>query len=308
MKIGALITAAGMSSRMGEFKPMLQIGSISAAQRIVSTLFQAGAETVVVVTGYQAERLEHHLSRSSVVFVRNENYDSTDMFCSVCIGLSFLLDKCDKLLLTPVDVPLFTADTVRRLLISEAPIACPLYEGKEGHPILLQNSAAKALLSYQGDKGLFGAMHQSGLQRETIKVKDAGILFDMDTPEDYQHLLSYHNAQLLRPVMDLQLARESEFFGSDTAHFLRLIQETGSVRSACSHCGMSYSKAWKLLDSIEYNYGEAAVEKQRGGSSGGKTRLTRAGETLLSRYDAYVSECRREAERLFEKHFGDRNL
>lgn len=42
MEIGAVIVAAGMSSRMGDFKPMLSIGEISVAQRVVATLRQAG--------------------------------------------------------------------------------------------------------------------------------------------------------------------------------------------------------------------------------------------------------------------------
>lgn len=51
--IGAVIVAAGMSSRMGDFKPMLNIGAISIAQRIVATLRQAGAQHIVVVTGFK---------------------------------------------------------------------------------------------------------------------------------------------------------------------------------------------------------------------------------------------------------------
>ena len=62
MKTGALIVAAGMSSRMGDFKPMLNIGSISIAQRVVATFQQAGVDKIVMVTGYQAAMLEHHLA------------------------------------------------------------------------------------------------------------------------------------------------------------------------------------------------------------------------------------------------------
>ena len=62
MKAGALIVAAGMSSRMGEFKPMLNIGSISIAQRVVATFQQAGVDRIVMVTGFNASVLEHHLS------------------------------------------------------------------------------------------------------------------------------------------------------------------------------------------------------------------------------------------------------
>ena len=63
MATGAVIAAAGMSSRMGKFKPMLSIGAISIAQRIVATFQQAGVSRIVVVTGYRAEELEWHLAR-----------------------------------------------------------------------------------------------------------------------------------------------------------------------------------------------------------------------------------------------------
>ena len=50
----ALIVAAGMSSRMGDFKPMLSIGSITIAQRVVATFHQAGIRRIVMVTGFNA--------------------------------------------------------------------------------------------------------------------------------------------------------------------------------------------------------------------------------------------------------------
>ena len=79
MDCGAVIVAAGMSSRMGDFKPMLNIGSISIAQRIIATFAQAGVERIAVVTGFNADALERHLSRSGVVFIRNERYETTEI-------------------------------------------------------------------------------------------------------------------------------------------------------------------------------------------------------------------------------------
>ena len=96
MQIGALIVAAGMSSRMGEFKPMLSIGSISVAQRVIATLQQAGATKIVMVTGYNATVLERHLSGNGIIFLRNEQYETTQMFDSVKIGLRYLQDKCER--------------------------------------------------------------------------------------------------------------------------------------------------------------------------------------------------------------------
>ena len=62
MQTGALIVAAGKSSRMVDFKPMLQLGSISIAQRVINNFRQAGISKVVVVTGYHADVLECHLA------------------------------------------------------------------------------------------------------------------------------------------------------------------------------------------------------------------------------------------------------
>ena len=124
MQTAALIVAAGMSSRMGDFKPMLNIGSISIAQRVVATFQQAGVDKIVMVTGYNATVLEKHLSNNGLVFLRNENYETTHMFDSACIGLEYVRDKCDRVLFTPVDIPLFTAATVSALLRSDALLAC----------------------------------------------------------------------------------------------------------------------------------------------------------------------------------------
>ena len=104
MQFGALIVAAGMSSRMGEFKPMLNIGSISIAQRIVATLRQSGVTRIVMVTGHNAWELEHHLANNGLIFLRNEQYRTTQMFDSAKIGLEYLKDKCDGILFTPVDI------------------------------------------------------------------------------------------------------------------------------------------------------------------------------------------------------------
>ena len=67
--------------------------------------------------------LERHLSDNGLVFLRNNEYESTDMFASAKIGLDYLQSKCDRVLFTPVDIPLFTAGTVRALIASEAEIA-----------------------------------------------------------------------------------------------------------------------------------------------------------------------------------------
>ena len=233
MTNAALIVAAGMSSRMGDFKPMLNIGSISIAQRVVATFQQAGVEKIVMITGYNATLLERHLAGNGIVFLRNEEFRTTQMFDSVCIGLRYLKGKCDRVLFTPVDIPLFTAATVRALLETDAPLACPAVDGETGHPTLIAASLFDRILSDSGSDGLRGALERCGAGMTLLPVEDRGILHDADTPEDYKALLKFHNEQLVRPVLSVSLAREKVFFDSRAAMLLQLIDETQSVRSAC---------------------------------------------------------------------------
>jgi len=290
---------------MGTFKPMLQIGSISVAKRIISTLQQSGAELVVVVTGNQADMLEKHLARTGAIFVRNENYASTQMLDSAKIGLDYIKDKCDRVLFTPVDVPLFTSRTVAQLLENNADFEVPVCNKTEGHPLLLKSTLIPAILNYTGTEGLRGALEFSGAEKQVIDVYDEGILFDMDTPSDYEELVKRHNSQLFRPILSLRLARENVFFGPEEARLLRLIRETGSVKTACSRLKMSYSKGWKTLSQISYGIGSRVVSSNQGGIDGGSTSLTEKGEWLLERFSQFEAGCKQFVDESFDIHFSD---
>lgn len=300
MQTGAVITAAGMSSRMGDFKPMLNIGSISIAQRVVATLRQAGVGKIVMVTGYQALQLERHLAGNGIVFLRNEQYETTQMFDSVKIGLSYIQDKCDRVLFTPVDIPLFTAETVRAMMSCEAPLACPVCDGQTGHPILISCGLIDTLLKDSGEDGLRGALSRLSVPMVQVPVNDAGVLHDADTPDDYHELLKYHNRQLIRPVVRLSFAKETEFFDENIAMLLTLVKETNSVRSACQRMQISYSSGWNALRRLESQLGMPLVHRTQGGSHGSHSELTQSAEKLLTYYEQLSDTLHKKAEELFE--------
>lgn len=304
MQIGALIVAAGMSSRMGEFKPMLSIGSISVAQRVVATLSQSGVSKIVMVTGYNATMLERHLSGNGIIFLRNEHYETTQMFDSAKIGLRYLQDKCDKVLFTPVDVPLFTARTVKALLDSGADLACPMCEGKQGHPILIANELISEILADSGEMGLKGAMDRCSAPLTRIDVDDFGTIHDADTPEDFSALVSYHNAQLVRPVVNVSLNKEKPFFDSKIAMLLMLVDETKSVRAAGQRMQLSYSSCWNIIRTLESQLNYSLIERSQGGAGGSTSILTERGRELLERYNAYEKALKDQANSLYEQYFG----
>ena len=305
MDTGAVVVAAGMSSRMGDFKPMLSIGSISVAQRVVATLKQAGAARVVVVTGYNAEELERHLASSGVVFLRNENYRTTHMFDSALIGLRYLRDKCRQVLFTPVDIPLFTAATVDALLTSGAELACPVCGGTRGHPILMSANVIDRVLEDSGESGLDGALSRCGVPMTLVEVDDPGILHDADTPEDYRELLRMHNSQLTRPVVQVSIGREKRFLDPRVAMLLTLTDETQSVRAACQRMQLSYSSGWNAINLLETELGYPVVARPQGGQRGGRSSLTEKGRALLRAYEAYTLRLRAMADELFVQYFPD---
>ena len=304
MQTGALIVAAGMSSRMGDFKPMMSIGSISVAQRIVATLHQSGVSKIVMVTGYNATTLERHLSGSGIIFLRNEQYETTQMFDSVKIGLAYLQDKCDRILFTPVDVPLFTSRTVKTILDSGAPLAVPMCQGKQGHPILIANRLIPEILGDCGEMGLKGAMDRCSVPLLRIDVDDPGTIHDADTPEDFTQLLDYHNSQLVRPVVQVSLNREKPFFDSKIAMLLMLIDETQSVRAASQRMQLSYSSCWNIIRTLESQLNYTLIERSQGGAGGSQSHLTSRGRLLLERYTAYERQLKAQANALYKTYFG----
>jgi molybdate transport repressor ModE-like protein len=303
MRIGAVITAAGMSSRMGDFKPLLKIGLISMIQRIVANFQQARVFPIVIVTGFRGGELEKHISKSGVIFVRNDNYEQTQMFDSAKIGFSYIMDKCDRVFFTPVDIPLFKVDTVKKLMTANVPVAKPVCRGAEGHPIILACSLLPQLLALDCDQGLRRALSLCCDEIQTVEVDDEGILIDADTPADYHRLLECHNRQMLRPFVEILLMRENKLFDKTGAMLLRMVAYTGSVKDACHKTGISYSAAWGLLDALEDSLGFTLIDRQAGGECGGGSCLTAAGRELMKRYVLFTGQVQKFADSCFADCF-----
>ncbi len=72
--------------------------------------------------------------------------------------------------------------------------------------------------------------------------------------------------------------------GPGMARLLELVGETGSIRAAAAAMGMSYRKAWLLIQDIQKTFNGTVVTAKVGGVAGGGTKLTPLGETLLQLY------------------------
>ena len=87
MKINGLIVAAGLSSRMKDFKPLMKIDNKPLILNTINSLRQSNIEDITVVVGYRKDDLKDLLKNENVNIVFNENYKSTSMYDSFKLGL-----------------------------------------------------------------------------------------------------------------------------------------------------------------------------------------------------------------------------
>ena len=187
-----LILAAGLSSRMGEFKPLLPLRGKTVIENTVDSVFSGGAVSATVVVGYRGEELSALLNDrygERVQIVWNPGYADTDMLRSIQIGCQ-ALPPCGGFFLLPGDMPAVRRETFRRLAAArseDAPgVVFPTLDGYRKHPPLIDFRLVPELLAFEGEGGLRELWRRHGEWIRTVPVDDEGVWVDLDTRTDYQ--------------------------------------------------------------------------------------------------------------------------
>jgi len=191
LKTGAIVPAAGYSSRMGACKATMEILGLPAMEWVVSNLRQAGIEEILVVTGHWREKIDPLAQALGCKTVHNERYED-GMFSSVRKALEAMPVSWDRFLFLPVDIPMVKAATLSRLasLAGSSTVAYPTFLGKRGHPPIIDRKSVSKILGWDGEMGLRGALNLLEDQSSEIPVVDRFILCDMDDREDHVNLSS----------------------------------------------------------------------------------------------------------------------
>ncbi|HEX6188728.1 MAG TPA: nucleotidyltransferase family protein [Pyrinomonadaceae bacterium] len=186
-RIAAIILAAGRSRRMGSFKPLLPFGNQTVIEACIGNLRTAGVVEIVVVLGHQAETVREQLNAASVAFVTNPNPDS-EMSASIALGVDALTDRARAVLITPVDHPAIHPETIGLLMAKwqgGAKLIQPEFQGKGGHPVLIDLSYRDELKRPDSDAGLRGFFNKHRAEVLRLAVDSPFVARDMDTWEDY---------------------------------------------------------------------------------------------------------------------------
>lgn len=94
---------------------------------------------------------------------------------------------------------------------------------------------------------------------------------------------------------------QDKFMGIGVLWLLQKISVCGSLRAAAAEMGISYSKAFRMVENLEASLGVAVLERHRGGMQRSGARLTPFGQAFIILYDSFQKECKSLMEEPFEK-------
>ncbi len=195
--IGAIILAAGMSSRMGKPKLLLPFKGLPLITYPHMLALQNALKPIVCVTGHYDEQMSSVLAPIVPnITLHNNSYYESGMASSLKAGISAVYGKVDAVMIFLGDQPLVPNEVVQTIIAhylasKEAGIKIvrPLFGHRLGHPILFDSSLFDEFDALQGDEGGKSIIqrHQNAVKLLQFPNSDWGK--DIDTEEEYMTLL-----------------------------------------------------------------------------------------------------------------------
>jgi molybdenum cofactor cytidylyltransferase len=191
-QIGAVVLAAGRSTRMGSNKLLKPVHGKPMIRQTVETVLRSKASPVVVVTGHDEERVKEALKELNVSFVYNPNF-AEGLSTSLMAGVGALPLHVDGVLMVLGDMPLVPAATLNKLILAFDPtegrsICVPIFQGERGNPILWGRQHFDEFQGLKGDKGAKVLLVVNSDQVVEVPAGTEGVLTDFDTPDSLAKL------------------------------------------------------------------------------------------------------------------------
>ena len=187
----AVILAAGRSSRMGQFKPLMKINGQTLIHHAISVFQHNLITDIIVVAGHRAVELAASIANEDVLIAHNESY-TDGMFSSVMTGIAHLPKYCSAFFILPADIAFVQPATISQLItvFHENPdcICYPNFKKRRGHPPLIPAFLADSIAIHKGDAGLRQILKRWQNSALDVHVMDQHILFDIDSPDDLVNL------------------------------------------------------------------------------------------------------------------------
>lgn len=187
--IAALVLAAGRSRRMAPHNKLLVADRTGKAMiaRVVDNVLSSNARPILVVTGHQAEQIQHALGGRPVRYVHAADY-AEGLSASLKAGIAAVPEDCAAALVCLGDMPLVTGRMIDRLLSNYDPdegrlIVLPTFRGKQGNPMLWDRRFFPEILQITGDSGARFLLGKHIEAVAEVEMADDAVLRDFDTTE-----------------------------------------------------------------------------------------------------------------------------
>jgi molybdenum cofactor cytidylyltransferase len=189
-RVGAVVLAAGASSRMGETKQLLRLrDGKTLLARTLERVRASRVDEIVLVLGHEAERVRAGVDAEDVKVVLNERYRE-GMSASLALGIGVLGDDVVAAFIVLGDQPFVQAATldllIDRYVETRAKIVVPVFEGARGNPALLDRSIFREVMALTGDVGARAIFGKHADEILKVPVADRGVLVDLDNREDWE--------------------------------------------------------------------------------------------------------------------------
>lgn len=186
--VSAVLTAAGLSSRMGRPKPLLRWRGKTLVESQIESLLEAGADEVIVVLGYKAEEVAPYVSGKSVREVMNSRYRE-GRTSSIKAGLEEVSPDATDIVIMAVDqprTPQIVSDVINAHLEADALLTSPRYRGRGGHPLVFSARLLPELGRIsEENQGLREVFECHRAEINEVVFDDPTIRLDLNTPAAY---------------------------------------------------------------------------------------------------------------------------
>jgi molybdenum cofactor cytidylyltransferase len=193
-KIGAVILAAGESSRFGRPKQLVQFRGKSLVRRVVDAAKDANCSVIVVVLGSKREQIERELKETDAIVAENQNWQR-GIGSSIRVGVESAVNQApdiEAIVLLTCDQPFVKTDTIERLIVmrekTKKAIVASSYSETLGVPALFDRSCFQELLTLPDDSGAKSIILSNHERVAELLFPEGKI--DIDTAADYEKLIA----------------------------------------------------------------------------------------------------------------------
>jgi molybdenum cofactor cytidylyltransferase len=192
--LSAIVLAAGLSKRMGTAnKLLLPYKGKTIIERTILNLLDADIQDVIVVTGYEADKITMAVQYLPVRIIYNTTYEK-GMTTSIQKGIvsangtGYMICLGDMYAITTEEYSVLKISFEEQVRLDEKCISIPRYNNEKGNPVIFAAGYKDAILQHTDMEGCKAIVQSNAAHIQWVEMDSPHILEDLDYPEDYKKI------------------------------------------------------------------------------------------------------------------------